>query len=96
MGSFMQRIGVCVHRRLSGEMSCAQRGGHELLDALKLAWPQETAIDVFGLACLGECERGIAVKIVGGDLLTGLSPMDVAGVEKAVSDSLDASVSQGS
>ncbi|WP_028455622.1 (2Fe-2S) ferredoxin domain-containing protein [Chitinilyticum litopenaei] len=64
------RIGICVHRRLKGQPSCAALGSPQLLTALRdrLASAGRLA-DVFPMGCLGNCERGPNVKIVGGELL---------------------------
>ncbi|MBE9610702.1 (2Fe-2S) ferredoxin domain-containing protein [Chitinilyticum piscinae] len=66
----LRRIGVCTHRRLDGQPSCAARGSEQLLPALRGRLAGEGRdVEVFPLGCLGDCERGPNVKIVGGELL---------------------------
>lgn len=81
------RIGICIHERWPGQISCAARGSRLLLAAVQAGCKaRPELIDVFGLACLGECERGIAVKIVGGDVLTGILPDGADKVLAALED----------
>lgn len=73
------RIVVCVNQRLSASMpSCAGRGSHDLLTALRTrakARDLDLAIETF--ECFGQCEHGPNVRIApGGPFMRELQPAD--------------------
>lgn len=80
------RVLVCTHYRFGPRaQSCALRGSEDLLAALQQAAAEgRLAAEVEVGVCFGHCTVGPNVKIVGGALLHGVAPDDVAAVVEAV------------
>lgn len=80
------RVLVCTHYRFGPRaQSCALRGSEDLLAALQQAVAEgRLAAEVEVGVCFGHCTIGPNVKIVGGPLLHGVAPHDVATVVEAV------------
>lgn len=69
-------IYVCTNLRMSGA-SCAGRGSHDLLKALRHhPKVQDGTVAVHETVCLGYCEQGPNVKVMGGDFFHGQAPDD--------------------
>lgn len=65
----MNTIMVCIKRRFGKHPSCAARGSELLADALERSIAQQQLpISVHRFPCLGMCEYGPNMKIVGGEL----------------------------
>ncbi|MDW5416593.1 (2Fe-2S) ferredoxin domain-containing protein [Iodobacter sp. CM08] len=69
----MKTITVCVNRRLSGQASCAARGSETLAQALENIALSQPDLRIMRLPCMGACEEGPNVKVVGGDLYHGVT-----------------------
>lgn len=80
------RVLVCTHYRFGPRaQSCALRGSEDLLATLQQAASDgRLAADVQAGVCFGHCTIGPNVKVVGGALLHGVEPHDVAAVAAAV------------
>lgn len=76
---------VCTNLRMSGA-SCAGRGSHDLLQALRTnARVKDGTVSVRESVCMGYCDQGPNVKVMGGAFHHGQS---ADGVE----DLLDAAI----
>lgn len=69
-------IYVCTNLRMSGA-SCAGRGSHDVLGALrKCTRAQDGTVSVRETVCLGYCDQGPNVKVMGGEFYHEQSPDD--------------------
>lgn len=64
----MKTIAVCVNHRGKGRISCAARGSESLVLALETQAALCPEIRILRLPCMGACEAGPNIKIVGGDM----------------------------
>jgi NADH:ubiquinone oxidoreductase subunit E len=65
----MNTIMVCIKRRFSGQPSCAARGSEALAAILETMIADAGAdVRVHRFPCLGMCEVGPNMKVVGGDM----------------------------
>jgi NADH:ubiquinone oxidoreductase subunit E len=69
----MKTITVCVNRRLSGRASCAARGSETLAQALENIALSQPNLRIMRLPCMGACEEGPNIKVVGGDFYHGVT-----------------------
>ena len=67
-------IYVCTNLRMSGA-SCAGRGSHEVLKALRQCpRVQDGAVAARESVCMGYCDQGPNVKVLGGDFYHEQAP----------------------
>lgn len=64
----MKTIAVCVNHRGKGRVSCAARGSESLVLALETQAVLQPDLRILRLPCMGACEAGPNIKIVGGDM----------------------------
>lgn len=65
----MKTIMVCIKRRFAHQPSCAARGSEDLARQLEALIEEAGApVKVHRFPCLGMCEEGPNMKVVGGDL----------------------------
>ncbi len=77
----MNTIMVCIKRRFSHQPSCAGRGSEALAAMLEACIEQQgLPLHVHRFPCLGMCEIGPNMKVVGGDIFHHVSAADLPSV----------------
>lgn len=83
----MKTLMVCIKHRPTCEASCAQRGSLALVEQLEaLIAQRKLPLRVHRFACLGLCELGPNVKVVGGDLFHQVGAADLPAILQAALD----------
>ncbi|WP_269530838.1 (2Fe-2S) ferredoxin domain-containing protein [Chitinimonas sp. BJYL2] len=83
----MKTIMVCIKQRLAGNSSCAGRGSVALANALEAQIAsQALPLRVHRFPCLGLCELGPNMKVVGGDMFHHVAEADLPAIIAAAMD----------
>jgi NADH:ubiquinone oxidoreductase subunit E len=83
----MNAIMVCIKRRYGDQPSCAGRGSEALAIRLEqLIAERQCAARVHRFPCLGMCEVGPNMKVVGGDLFHHVTADDLPAILQSALD----------
>lgn len=77
-----EKVLICVNRRfMTGEPSCAARGGFAIAEAIEDGVRQRNIdIAVERFICFGQCTKGPTVKLTPGDFILGTTLDMVDGI----------------
>ncbi len=86
----LKKIYVCTNMRGgSNKPSCGVRGGKQLKERLqKACHDHKLGVDIEEIVCLGQCEKGPALRIAGGNFFFGDNSNDVLPVLNWLKDEL--------
>ncbi len=80
----MKTIMVCIKRRFDYQPSCAARGSEALAKKLEEEIAaRDLPLRVHRFPCLGMCEEGPNMKVVGGDIFHAVGEAELEGVIQA-------------
>jgi len=83
----MITIMVCIKRRFDHQPSCAARGSEALANQLEADIAACSApVRVHRFACLGMCEEGPNMKVVGGDMFHGVTAEQLPAILQSALD----------
>lgn len=78
---------VCIKRRFGQQPSCAGRGSEALAAELEaMIAARSCAVQVHRFPCLGLCEAGPNMKVVGGELFHRVSAADLPAILQSALD----------